>query len=77
MKNDTGYTKLMKSSDGGTIVEMIAKVHTMTAITVIAYIRCVAAYSADVSNTNCMLATYWSLIGFYAKAFFLLRVHKT
>lgn len=46
-------TQLMKGSNGGTI----AKVHTMIAIIAKAHVICVVAYTADVSNTNCRLAT--------------------
>lgn len=53
MKSDTVDTQLIKDSNRGTIAE----VHTMMAVTVEPHVRCVVAYSADVSNTHCMLAT--------------------
>lgn len=53
MESDTVDTQLMKGSNGGTI----AKVHTMIAIIAKAHVICVVAYTADVSNTNCRLAT--------------------
>lgn len=58
MESGTRDTKLMKSSNEGTLVGRIAKAHMMVVIIVMAHVRCVVVYSADVSNAKCVLAIF-------------------